>query len=219
MKRWLSHLTITAYLGIISFGLVSHMIGFRQHNDPAMYFIVWDMYAGWCAYETRMHILGEGESGAYYDLSTPPWGEFHPYGDTARRHYDNKALFAGELASLTLRHTQHEPMRQIVLVEEAYSKKFNLPDALWARRFAEPKEPHFYHHVRAVHAPDGRCLTRTLEWPALLANYDIMDNPRLMADIARGHTFIAVDPSVRSTPVILPASYQNGLPPVSDDSR
>ena len=88
-------------------------------------------------------------------------------------------------------------MRQIVLVEEAYAKKFNLPDALWSRRFAEPKVPRSYYHVRAVHAPDGRCLTRTLEWPALLANYDIMNNPRLMADISRGHTFLAVDPQAR----------------------
>jgi hypothetical protein len=217
MKRWLVHLTIAGYLGIIGFGLVSHMIGFRQHSDPAMYFIVWDMYGGWSAYETRMHILGEGESGAYYDLSTPPWGEFLPYGDTARRHYDVQSLFGDELAALTLRHTEHEPLRQIMVVEEAYSKKYNLPDALWERRFAEPKDPHSYHHIRAVLAPDGRYLARTLEWPSLLANYAIMDNPRLRAEISRGHTFLAVDPSVRSTPAVLPASYESGIPAGAND--
>ncbi len=216
MKRWISHLAITAYLGIIGFGLLSHMVGFRQHSDPGMYFIVWDMYSGWCAYETRMHILGEGESGAYYDLSTPAWGEFHPYGDAARRHYDNRAHFTAELASLTLRHTEHEPMRQIVLVEEAYSKKFNLPDSLWSRRFAEPKVPYSYYHVRAVHAPDGRCLMRSLEWPGLLATCDIMDNPRLMADVSRGHEFLAVEPAARAARVILPASYQDGIPSFSN---
>jgi hypothetical protein len=219
MKRWFSHLAIAAYLGIIGFGLLSHMVGFRQHHDPAMYFIVWDMYAGWSAYETRLHILGEGQSGAYYDLSTPPWGEFHPYGDTERRHYDNRGHFVSELAALTLRHTDHEPMRQIVLVEEAYSKKFNLPDALWSKRFVEPKSLHSYFHVRAVLSPDGRYLMRTLEWPALLANYGIMDNPRLMADISRGHTFVAVDPEVHSAPVILPMSYQDDVSSVGDDAR
>jgi len=219
MKRLLSHLTIIAYLGVIGFGLSSHMVGFHAHSNPGMYFIVWDMYSGWCAYETRMHILGEGESGAYYDLSTPPWGDFRPFGVATRRDYDNRALFASELAGLTLRHTDHEPMRQIVLVEETYSKKFNLPDSLWSQRFAEPKEPHSYYHVRAVHAPDGRCLTRTLEWPALLANFDVMDNPRLMADVSRGHEFVVVDPQARSAPVILPASYQSGIPTFSNDSR
>lgn len=219
MKRRLTHLTIVAYLGIIGFGLVSHMIGYRQHSNPAMYFIVWDMYAGWAAYETRLHILGEGESGAYYELSVPPWGEFRPYGDTPRRHYDVQALFTDKLAALTLRHTEHEPLRQIVLVEEAYSKKYNLPDALWTRRFAEPKEPHSYYHIRAVLAPDGRFLGRTLEWPSLLANYVIMDNPRLRAEISRGHTFLAVDPSLRSTPAILPASYETGIPAAANDSR
>lgn len=212
MKRWLSHLTITGYLAVIGFGLISHAVEFRAHNDPAMYFIVWDMYSGWSAYETRLHILGQGESGALYDLSVPPWGEFLPFGEIGRRHYDVRVQFADQLANLTLRHTVHEPMQRIVVVEEAWSKKYNLPEHLWTRRFTEPREPSSYCHVRAVLSPDGEYLQRSPEWPTLIANHGLMNNPRLRSDISRGHAFVAVDPSIESTPVITPASYQTGLP-------
>jgi hypothetical protein len=58
MKRWITHLTIAAYLGVLTWGVVSHALGYKTGMHPGMYFIVWDMFCGWSAYEVRYHLVG-----------------------------------------------------------------------------------------------------------------------------------------------------------------
>ena len=50
LKRWYSHITITAYLSVLVFGLFAHAFYFHVGSHPSMYFIVWDMLCGWNAY-------------------------------------------------------------------------------------------------------------------------------------------------------------------------
>lgn len=199
MKRWITHATIAGYLGVLVMGLVSHAIMYRSHCHPLMYLVVWDMYCGWSAFESRYHVLGETYGGEHYELLPAPWGEFHPYQGPARRHYDTRALFLPRMAELVLEHTEHEPIRRLIVVEEAWSKKYNLPDALWAARHREPKDRYSYYHVRCVKSLDTDAVTRRSEWVAALANQAIMDNPRLLSDVMKGHTFFAVDPSLKES--------------------
>ena len=64
LKRGLSYLTITSYVGILLFGIFCHTFSFRTGSHPGMYYIVWDMFCGWSAYSIRTHIIGEGISAA-----------------------------------------------------------------------------------------------------------------------------------------------------------
>ena len=121
---------------------------------------VWDMFCGWSGWSFRMHVIAEGESGQYYRLTPTPWGEFHAYSDLGREHYDSFHNFAWRIGVNCLRQTEHEPMTQMFLVEETWSKKFNLPEPLWSRLHEEPRDPHHYFHVDAIYLPDGKLVTR-----------------------------------------------------------
>ncbi len=212
MKRWLTHLTIAGYLGLVLYGLFCHALKFNTGSHVGMYFLVWDMYSGFCAYESRLHIVGEGESGQVYQLAPGPWGDFHPFGDISRHHYDVHAQFADIIAMHTLRHSAHEPMRRILVFEECWSKKYNLPDHLWNLRYDEPKDPMSYFHARAVIDRDGQYSQRTSDFPSLLAGLSIMNNPRLQQDVSRGQPFIALDPVAPRSSSVVPAGFHNGVP-------
>ena len=75
-----------------------------------------------------MEVIGEGEDGKSYELSPGPWGEFHPYGFIARQHYDPEFLNGERMAKNTLKHTVHEPITRIFVVEEEIPKRLNIPD-------------------------------------------------------------------------------------------
>src|SRR5262249_43908290 len=78
---------IASYLGTLSYGIFCHTLGFGVGAHPLMYFIVWDMFCGWTAYDSRVHVVAETENQKYYDVATPPWGEFHPWGHLGRQHF------------------------------------------------------------------------------------------------------------------------------------
>lgn len=197
MRRWLTHAFIAAYVGALSWGIVSHMLKFGNFAHPAMYYFVWDMFCGWQAYESRYHIVGEGESGTLYELAPGPWGKFCPYGDLARHHYDTLGHLFHNMAMNTLRHTDHEPMRRIIVVEECWPKKLNLPDELWALRIDEPKDPQSYFWLRAAYAPDGTVMHQAPDYVAWVYGLAVINNPRLLADARRSRPFYAVSPNVR----------------------
>jgi hypothetical protein len=197
MKRGLAVCTITCYVGALLYGVASYAVGFQVNQTPSMYFFVWDMFCGWSAYEERLSIIGEGESGRFYQLSPPPWGDYQPFGDLSRHQYDSFAYHAGTVASNTLRHTNHEPMARIFVVQEVWSKKYNLSDELWATRYEEPKDPHHYYHLRQVRSPDGTLLRNELSWFDYQNNLAIRDNPRLLQDSRKGKPMFQVNPQNR----------------------
>jgi hypothetical protein len=211
MKRSLSTLVIAVYLVALLAGLASHTLNFQPYSHPVMYFFVWDMYGGWCAFETRHHVLAQGESGQYYQVLPPPWGTIQPFGSVDRQHYDVKMNFLPQMAAFALRHTRHEPIQRIVIVEEAWCKKYNLPDELWRQRYDEPRRPISYFHIRAVADSDGRVTEISQQWPIIVSNRCLMDNPRLMSDMSRGHTFLAFDPERPSGSTVRPASFESGF--------
>lgn len=198
VKRWLTHLTIVAYLGVLGYGIFAHAFKYRVNAHPMMYYIVWDMFCGWAAHESRLHIIAEGESGTYYELSPAPWGEFKPFGEEDRQHYDYLNNATWKMADHVLRHTDHEPMTRIFVVEESWSKKYNLPDGLWAKRFAEEKDPQSYYWTRSIYTPEGVILLNAPTWLGHIGALTVGDNPRLHADSRKGQPFFAVTRSYGS---------------------
>ncbi len=80
MRRWLASGFIASYLAFLGWGIISHALKFHSVSHPIMYFAVWDMFCGWQAYESRVHIVAEGESGQMYQLSPPPGMSSPPLG-------------------------------------------------------------------------------------------------------------------------------------------
>ena len=189
MKRWLAHLVIAGYLTALGIGLVCHTFGFGLGAHPAMYYVVWDMFCGWSAYESRMQVIGEGESGTFYELSPGPWGDFKPYGPLGRRHYDTFAAHGTRMALNALAHTRHEPITTIYVIEENHAKKYNLPDDTYERMYGEPMDMKKYYHVRCAMTPEGQMLAQQQNWLGYQYGMCVVNNPRLQADMRRNKPF------------------------------
>ncbi len=192
MKRWLIHLTIFSYLGCLSWGIFAHGTQTSPNASPAMYYIVWDMFCGWNAYTTRHHVIAEGESGKYYNVAPGPWGEFQPYGSQDRRQYDPSGKYCGKMGLNTLKHTAHEPITRVFVIEESWPKKYNMPDSYWALRYDEPKNISRYYHTRQVLTGEGYVLQNHSQWMSQQSQKIVLDNPQLRRDMSRNRPFFAV---------------------------
>ena len=198
MKRWLIHLTIFSYLGCLALGIFAHGTQTKQNSSPAMYFIVWDMFCGWNAYSTRNHVIAEGESGKYYELTPSPWGEFQPYGYQDRVHYDPTGSSCKLMGLNTLKHTQHEQIMRVFLVEESWPKKYNMTKSDWSAKYDEPKDAVHYCHAWQVLDGEGNVLQNSARWMSQQTQLAILSNPQLRRDSTRNRPFIAVQ-SQRAT--------------------
>ena len=211
MRRIGRYLTIACYLGVLVFGLARHTLLHRSHDHIGMYFVVWDMYCGWTAWETRNHILAQGESGQWYDAA-PPWGDFVPFGSASRRDYDLFTLHTRRMAANTLRQTEHEPIQRVVIIEEAWPKRFNLPDDVWARRTPDPKEKHSYYHVIATCTPEGELEARNANWTSILGHNALVNNPRLRNEMLRAQPFLTIENITGNGRQIQQASFEQMAP-------
>jgi len=194
MKRWLAIGVISSYLSLLTYGVGCHTLGYGVTQHPLMYFIVWDMFCGWAAYASQTHIIAEGESQKFYELAPAPWGEMNPYGAWGRHHYDSLNNHAPRIALNTLRHTQHEPITRIFVIEESWSKKYDLPDSVWARRYGGEKQPRKYCWIRSELAPDGTPLKTYMSFLAWQQLQAVAENPRLQADAVRTRPMFLVEP-------------------------
>lgn len=193
MKRWLANITLVVYLGAFSWGIFCHAMSVWCDSHPAMYFFVWDMFCGWSNYERRMHIIGEGESGEYYDLGAAPWGEAEPFGPIGRRHFDSEGITCIKMGLNTLRHTQHEPIGRIFVIEENWAKKYNLPDYMWNRYFTDRKEPTKYCNVLFNVMADGTMVDSHPGWLSTQSALVAASNPKVRMASAKATKFVAVD--------------------------
>ncbi len=195
MKRWLKNGFIVGYLSAVLAGVAAHAVQLHANSHPLTYFFVWDMFCGWSAWEQRLHIIGEGESGTLYELAPGPWGEFQPYGDVARHHYDPFVNHAATIAVNTLNHTSHEPIERIFIYEEAWAKKYNLPPEIRQHLTPVPQTRRTYFHLRDIYSADGRPRQRGTSWVDFQTQKALVENTRLQRDIHR------------SRPVVLFARY------------
>jgi hypothetical protein len=193
MKRWLSVGFIAGYLGLLSLGLVSHTVGFGTGVHPMMYYLVWDMFCGWSAYDSRLHIIAEGDSRKFYELTPTPWGELHPWGHLGREHYDMFNSQTTRIAENVLKHTAHEPISRIYVVEECWAKKYNLPDAVWNMRYDEAKDPQHYYRLRSVILADSMMGKHYANWLTYQTVKAVADNPRLQLQSSTSRPMFYLD--------------------------
>ncbi|MCA8983626.1 MAG: hypothetical protein KDA76_07690 [Planctomycetaceae bacterium] len=194
MKRIAATLVICCYLGALGWGVFAHTLSVGNASHPVMYYLVWDMFCGWSGYETRHHIVAEGESGAHYLLNPAPWGEFRPYGSAHRPDYDNFAVHSVNIARNVLARTEHEPIQRIYVVEENWSKRYNRPEFLWKLEFEEEMQPHSYFHVRVTYDGDGNLLERKHNWTTAMYQQDVMQDSRMVRLRQQARPFLAVTP-------------------------
>lgn len=197
MKRWLTNLIIGTYLTALGIGIVSHTMRFGDASHPVMYYVVWDMFCGWASHEIRYHVIGEGESGTCYELAPGPWTHFMPYGDLDRMHYDVLGNSQHRMALNALKHTDHEPIHRIIMLEEVWPKKYNLSDRVWNLRFDEPKDKLSYFWQRAEMDENGRVISVVSDYLAYLHQKAIAANPRLIQEMHQGKEHYVIDPALR----------------------
>jgi hypothetical protein len=116
-------------------------------------------------------------------------------------------MFTGKMAANILRHTSHEEMLRILVVEKAWPKKFNLPENVWAQAYAEPKDVHYYYRVRAEVTPEGTTTGVRNSWLDSQVARVMTDNPRLRQDARKSDS-----PYVLSTPTPTTGNDSPGLP-------
>lgn len=211
MKRRLAIGFIVLYLGTLNAGNLCHMLGFGTGAHPAMYFIVWDMFCGWTAYDSRAHIIAEGESQKLYELAPPPWGELHPWGNLGRQHYDAINSHCWRIGLNTLKHSAHEPIVRMFVVEETWAKKYNVPDAVWNHRHAEPRDVQKYCRVRTVFLPDGTITENYTSWLSQMTGKMLLDNPRLQAESRSSRSLFVLDRDRPGRDVMFPTASNSFL--------
>ncbi|MCA9091937.1 MAG: hypothetical protein KDA68_00495 [Planctomycetaceae bacterium] len=183
MKRLFAIAFIVSYLSILTVGFLSHTFGYGTASHPSMYYIVWDMFCGWNAYANQFRVVAEGESGKYYDVSSSPWGDIYPHGKVERMNYDTFSFNAKKVALNYIRHTAHEPITRVILVEEYWAKKYDFPDYLWKIRYDDPKERYSYFNKRIEFDTAGNNLKEYPGWFQKQGYDSVYNNPRLLADM------------------------------------
>ena len=181
-KKWAATIFIGCYLSALCWGVMAHALKVGLCGNPAAYFVVWDMFCGWQAYDDRTHIIAEGESGQFYEV-VEPWGEFRPFGDVGRIHYDVSNQLIPRHINNILDHSSHEPIDRVFVAQEIWPKQYNLPDRLWDELYSEPADPISYYHLRAVFTENGQLVSAYPDWFTQQALNSISDNPRLKREV------------------------------------
>ena len=171
-------LFITTYLASLSWGVVAHALRVGLCGNTLSYFVVWDMFCGWSAWDQRTHFIAEGSSGEFYDVKEP-WGQFHPFGNVGRIHYDHTNHLLTRHVAHVLSHNQHEPIERVFAVQEVWPKQYNLPPELYQEYFARENDKLPYFHVRAICSENGSPLQVYPSWFDQQSLKTVYDNPRL----------------------------------------
>jgi hypothetical protein len=193
MKRVLTAAFIIFYVGALTYGNICHLVQEGRSFHPLMYFVVWDMFCGWSAFDSRIHIVAEGESGKFYDLTHPPYGELHPYGYIGRESYDQFQSHTPTMGLNVLKHTRHEPMTRLLVIEECWAKKYNMVDAVWKARYDDPKDINRYYRRRVTLLPDGTVVQNYSSWLLYQYSLMVMQNPRLVEESRKGTALFVLD--------------------------
>ncbi len=188
IRRIISTTFIAAYLGCLCFGILAHVMKVGLSGRTLTYFVVWDMFCGWEAYDNRTHILAEDVNGQYYDV-TPPWGEFNPFGHVPRVHYDVCNNLVPKHINHVLSHTSHPEIDRVYVVQEIWPKQFNIPDHLWNQYYEEPRDRMSYYNLRAVCLPNGALLNSYPDWFVAQTLSSVADNPRLQLAAKRAQPY------------------------------
>lgn len=183
-KKWCVCLVMACYMGFLSWGTLAHAFKIGTDGNTISYWAVWDMFCGWSAWDNRTHIIAKGASGKFYEVKEP-WGEFHPFGNLSRIHYDHTNHLLPKHIRHILSRTEHESIDQVYVVEEVWPKQYNMPPRLYAHYFDRENDKQSYFNLRAVCQEDGNVVAVYPTWDAKQRLSSIYDNPRLRQQASR----------------------------------
>jgi len=178
LKRWASVLFVTCYLLSLTWGTAAHALKFGLCGNTLSYFVVWDMFCGWAAYDNRTHIVAEDAKGNYYEVREP-WGAFTPFGNVDRINYDVSNNLIARHINHVISHTSHPEIDRVYVVQEIWPKQFNVPAHLWSYNFHEPMEKLSYFHLKSICTANGSAIELYPDWFNRQILMTISDNPRL----------------------------------------
>jgi hypothetical protein len=212
IPRWVSGLFVGVYISLLSWGIVGHALKMPSIANAFGYFIVWDMFCGWQAYDNRTHIIGEDSQGNYYEIREP-WGAFQPFGNVDRVNYDVSNYLAVRHIRNVLKHSDHPPLDRVYVVQEIWAKQYNVPDHLWNCCFSEPKDKMSYFNLRAVCTEDGMPIETNPDWFTAQTLNTIADNPRLrqQAQSAQPYYNTFFNPRNEGNGAVFSSAQNNGL--------
>jgi hypothetical protein len=193
MRRYLVGTFIATYLSALGFGLACQTMKTGTTMHPGMYFIVWDMYCGWAAYNHNFRAVAEGVSGTFYDLNPPPWGTFRPFNTLDRFQSLMPISAQAKMTAHFAKHTKHEPIARMFVIEESWAKQFDLPEYIWKGRNAIARTPHRYTKVFLELAGDGSMMANYPLWLEAQSQRMVADNPRLQQEIRNSKPLFIVD--------------------------
>jgi hypothetical protein len=183
MRRWIVGCFIASYLSALGFGLACQTVGLGTSRHPAMYFVVWDMYCAWAAYNHSYRAVAEGVSGTFYDLNPAPWGAFRPFNTLDRLQSIGAAGNQARFTRLVAANTKHEPLARMFVIEEAWAKQFDLPEYIWKAFNAIPRSPYRYTKVVLEQSGDGEITAAYSPWLDTQTQIMLADNPRIKQEI------------------------------------
>lgn len=176
--KWIAGLFIGCYLTVLACGIIGHALKVGLAGNALSYYVVWDMFCGWQAYDQRTLLIAESESGRYYEVREP-WGEFQPFGRLGRLQYDVYSHLVSKHIDHVISHTRHEPIDAVYVVQEVWPKQYNLPEHLWQKSFGRERDKISYYHLRAVCNDHGGVLSLNPDWMNQQRLNAVGDNPRL----------------------------------------
>lgn len=193
MRRWMAGSFIAAYVSALCFGIACQTVRMGTAMHPCMYFIVWDMYCGWTAYNHGYRAVAEGVSGQFYDLNPPPWGAFRPFNTLDRYQSLTDPAKQARMNLLIANNTKHEPLARMFVIEEAWAKQFDLPEYIWKAHNAIARDPYRYTKVVLEQSGNGAIAQIGKPWLDGQSQAMLGDNPRLQQEIQNSRPFWQVD--------------------------
>ncbi len=185
--KWSAGLFISCYLSVLTYGIVGHLLKIGLAGNTFSYYVVWDMFCGWQAYDQRTHLIAESDSGEYYELREP-WGEFCPFGGLGRLQYDVYNHLVSKQIKHLITHTQHDPIDAVYVVQEVWPKQYNLPERLWQQNFGNERDKISYYHLRAVCNSVGGVVSLYRSWLNQQTLNSVGDNPRLRREVRQAQS-------------------------------
>lgn len=139
-------LAVAAYLGVSAWFAVHHMMG-DPLSHPSAYFFTWNMFPGYTTETSRRTVVGITESGRHVRILPAAnhrfrWGINDEVAriDVDRRLDNLKPDIERSLQRFNKEHPDDRVL-MIMVVEQYWPSKFNLPDDIYQSTYGEPN-PH-----------------------------------------------------------------------------
>jgi hypothetical protein len=138
-----------AYLLATAWFAVRHVLG-DSLSHPAAYFFTWDMFPGYATETSRRMVVGHTRDGRFVKLLPDNLHRFR-WGindDVSRIDIDRNPRNLERAIERSLgeynRDHAKSPVKSVLVVEQYWPSRFNLPDDLYRETYGEPNPHRWY---------------------------------------------------------------------------